>query len=742
MRHFLLLLFLLPLALGAQNIKGKVFGKTPAGNEILPGATLTLLGGKNSSTSNEFGVFEFKEGVDLQGKLVVSFLGFKTDTVEIAERTYFSVYLEPDPKNLETATVVAKNGGSFISALQGMKVEVITQKELTKAACCDLAGCFETQGTIQAQTTNLVLNSKELRILGLSGVYNQVLVDGMPLVIGSSFTYGISGIPGTLVDQIYVAKGANSVLQGFESISGQVNVIIKEAKPEQEKILLNAYLNSFGEKHLNANFSSTLGKNWRSLSSFHMVQPAEKWDRDRDDFLDLPLLTRYAFYQKFSLGDEVSLGWSSKIGLRYLDEKRIGGQEQFKAQSMQGSDLIYGQVAHFQQPEFYTKTGFRFTPQSKISFIGSAFQHQQNSWFGITRYEAKNLSAYANLQYERLWAKKHDLKFGLSYRHFNLNENIRFANNNLQRTFAGEYLRQERTPGAFVENVFNFDKTTLIAGLRADHHRDFGWQYVPRLTLRYNAGDATIIRANVGRGMRSVNLFAENAQLLISSRDIRFAEKLDLEKAWNTGINLTHTAKMGIMLATLSLDLYHTRFQNQIFPDYDRDPTLAIIQNFRGISVSNGFQLDAKMVFGEVFEAKFAYNFLDVYRRTNEQKVQLPFNATHRLMGAFSYEPKNKKWHADVNLHWMGPQRLPDTRSLPADLRQPDFSPDFSVFNLQFTKVWKKMELYGGCENLFDFRQLRPILGWQDPFGPNFDTAFAWGPTRGREWYVGVRMRW
>ncbi len=742
MRHFLLLLSLFPLALSAQSIKGKVFGKTPVGNEILPGATLTLLGSTKGSTSNEFGVFEFKEGADLQGKLVVSYLGFKTDTVEIAERTYFSIYLEPDPQNLETATVVAKNGGSFISALQGMKVEIITQKELTKAACCDLAGCFETQGTIQAQTTNLVLNSKELRILGLSGVYNQVLVDGMPMVIGSSFTYGISGIPGTLVDQIYVAKGANSVLQGFESISGQVNVIIKEAKPEQEKVLLNAYLNSFGEKHLNANFSTLLGKKWRSLSSFHMVQPAGKWDRDRDNFLDLPLLTRYSFYQKFSLGNETSLGWSSKIGLRYLDEKRIGGQEQFDAKTSLGSSQAYGQVAHFQQPEFYTKTGYRFSPQSKLSLMASAFQHRQDSWFGITRYEARNLSAYANLQYERLWAAKHDLKFGFSYRHFNLNESIQFLDNPLKRTFAGEYLRQERTPGAFVENVFNFNKTTIIAGLRADHHRDFGWQYVPRLTLRYNAGDATTIRANVGRGLRSVNLFAENAQLLISSRDIRFAEKMDLEKAWNTGVNLTHTAKMGTMLATLSMDLYHTRFQNQIFPDYDSGPTLAIIQNFRGLSVSNGFQLDAKMLFGEVFEAKFAYNFLDVYRRTNEQKVQLPFNATHRLMGAFSYEPKNKQWHADVNLHWMGPQRLPDTRSLPTELRQPDFSAAYSVLNLQFTKVWKKLELYGGCENLFDFRQLRPILGWQDPFGPNFDTAFAWGPTRGREWYVGVRMKW
>ena len=741
MRLLLLLTFLVPFSLFGQSIKGKIFGETPSGNEILPGATLTLLGTTQGVVSNEFGVFELTVPNAAEARLVVSFLGFQADTVAVQGRTYFSIYLSPDSKNLEAATIVAKQGGSFISALQGIKVEVINQKELTKAACCDLAGCFETQGTIQAQTTNLLLNSKELRILGLSGTYNQILVDGMPMILGGSFTYGISSIPGTLVDQIFVAKGANSVLQGFESISGQVNVVLKDPKPDKEKVLLNAYLNSFGEKHLNANFSTTLGKNWKSLTSLHLVQPASKRDRDEDTFLDLPLLTRLAIYQKFTLGDEQTAGWSSKIGLRYLDEKRIGGQSDFDAKRDQGSNQVYGQVVQYQQPELYTKTAYRFNPQSKISLIASAFQHQQSAWFGVTQYESKHLNAYANLQYEQLWAQKHDLKFGFSYRHLNLAESIRFSNNDLERTFAGDYLRQERTPGMFAENVFNFDQFSIIAGARVDHHRQFGWQFVPRLTLRYNAGDATVIRANVGRGLRSVNLFAENISLLISSRDIQFAEKLDLEKAWNTGINLTHTASGENLVATFSTDLYHTRFQNQIFPDYDSDPSLAIIQNFRGTSISNGFQFDAKFVVAKIFEAKFAYNFLDVYRRTGEQKIQLPFNAKHRLMAAFSYEPKNKQWHADVNMHWMGPQRLPDTRSLPQSFQQPEFSRAFSVANVQFTKVWKKLDIYAGCENLFDFRQIRPIINWQNPFGDYFDTAFAWGPTRGRELYVGMRMR-
>ena len=133
------------------------------------------------------------------------------------------------------------------------------------------------------------------------------------------------------------------------------------------------------------------------------------------------------------------------------------------------------------------------------------------------------------------------------------------------------------------------------------------------------------------------------------------------------------------------------------------------------------------------------YVFLDVYQMTNNKKMVLPFNPKHRLNGAFSFMPLSRKWHIDANIHWYGKQRLPDTKNNPPAFQMADQSQPYTTVSGQFTYKLNKFEVYGGAENLFNFRQIRPIISWQDPFGPYFDTQFTWGPTRGRELYVGVR---
>ena len=191
----------------------------------------------------------------------------------------------------------------------------------------------------------------------------------------------------------------------------------------------------------------------------------------------------------------------------------------------------------------------------------------------------------------------------------------------------------------------------------------------------------------------------------------------------------------------MQLQIYQTRFQNQFFPDYDSDPGIAYISNFTETSIANGFQTDVNLKLYKLFEIKAAYNYLDVYRITQSVKTKLPFNARHKVFMALSYLPKSKKWRVDLNAHWFGKQRLPNTDKNPDIYRQVKWSKPYTTFNIQATKSWKKLELYGGVENLFDYRQLRPIVSWQNPFSPYFDTSFNWGPTRGREFYFGIRYK-
>ncbi len=729
-------------SVSAQVLKGKIFGQGAGEKEILPGATLRWIGTERGTATNENGVFELAADSNTDLRLVASFAGYTNDTIDADGKTYLSIVLREEKGDTLEGVTVTDSRGSYLSTLSAGKVEVITQRELTKAACCDLAGCFGTQASVQPQTTNVVTNAQELRILGLSGVYNQVLFDGLPMVQGASYTYGVSTYPGTVVDNIYVSKGTTSVLQGFESISGQIN--LESRQPDKmDRLHLNAYINNFGEKHFNANVATPVGKarKWHTMLALHSVQPARQVDNNGDGFMDLPMLTRYMAFNKWRYGNDRNKGVWAQIGLRIVNEERIGGQTGFDEGTDEGTTRRYGQTVRYTQPEAYVKTGYRFTGSHAVSLSLSGFGHNQRSWFGTTAYEAAQTSGSAVLQHEWLWRKKHLLKWGASYRYQDLSETVRFAGNSLGRTYAGTYQTDLRVPGVFAENAFhwNDDKVLLITGARLDRHQRWGTYVTPRTMLKWSLHKDHTFRASAGTGWRQVNLFSEQMALLVSSRDILFAEALKPEAAFNWGLSHTYRFTKGSTVGTLSGDFYSTHFQNQFFPDYDTDPQLAIIRNFEGISRSNGLQLEASFTFFKRLEARAAYNYLDVYRVQGGEKVALPFNPRNRAMSAVSYRPKNNRWQADANVHWFDEMRLPDTRSNPEQYRRPLYSTPYATLNVQGTFRYKTMDIYAGCENLFGYVQPNPIISADIPFGPYFDISSVWGPTRGRELYAGIR---
>lgn len=726
------------MSLSAQHIHGKV---TNNRNEPLAHANVYWLGTTVAVSANEDGEFEIsKHAVSL--KLVATFVGHTPDTIEVKNRQRIDFVLK-ETKNLDEVVVTGQRNGVQISDLKPIKVEQITTTELRKAACCDLAGCFDTHGSVQPQVTNVITNSKELRILGLSGVYNQVLVDGLPMIQGLSYTYGISSIPGTLVNSIHVSKGANSVVQGFESISGQINVETKEPG-NAEKLFLNGYINSYSEKQFNAHTAFKAGK-WRSLLAFHTVQPANKTDKDEDNFLDLPLLTRYMVMNKWEYGDEGHWGWHSHSGWRFLREDRVGGQMTYDSDADKGSTSVYGNAVRVAQPELWTKTGYRFSDHANLVFLSSAYMQDQESYFGTLNYKAEQLNYYGNLQFEMNYLEEQSINTGVSYRFLNLDEEIAFSENTLNRTFAGDYRKNEHIAGIFAENTFRFfdDRLTWLIGLRGDHHNREGFVFTPRTLVKYDITPITIARINIGKGWRTVNVFSENIGMLASSRDIRIGNNLQPEEAINYGLNITQ--KFGQnnehFSGYISTDYYHTDFQNQVIADYDAAPTQVVVENFSGTSISDGFQAELNMKFEKRYELKAGYNYLDVFYRENGVKKPLPFNPKHKILAAFNFRSAKNKLLYDVNMHWFGEQHLPDTRLNPEAFRRPDFSEPYTIVNTQITYNFNKFEVYTGVENVFNFRQKQPILSWQNPFGPYFDTSSVWGPTRGREFYLGVRFR-
>ena len=324
-----------------------------------------------------------------------------------------------------------------------------------------------------------------------------------------------------------------------------------------------------------------------------------------------------------------------------------------------------------------------------------------------------------------------------------LNEEISFGNDTLSRTYDGSYQKSERIPGFFVENTFNWKDRDLIlvTGVRGDLHNTFGFKLTPRALFKYNVTEHTTARASIGTGWRTINLFTENTNLLASSRDVIINQNLLPEKAINYGINLTQQFEGKNIEIQVSTDYYLTQFYNQIFPDYFSEANKAIINNFTGKSISSSFQGEIGLEFFERIGIKTTYNYLDVYRVVDALKETLPFNPSHRINGTFSFKPLSKKWHFDMNIHFYGRQRLTSTANNPIEYQTQEYSDPYSIVNAQITYSLKWFDFYGGCENIFGFRQIQPIIAWQDPFSPYFDTSNVWGPTRGREIYLGIRFK-
>jgi len=727
----------------AQTISGKVFGETAGGKEILPGAVLHWLGTTDAAMANENGVFKISNSASADRRLLVSFTGYKTDTIDVTGKTYLSILLKKDATGLQEVTV-NQNRSGFLSSSAVGQTAVITRHELSKSACCDLAGCFGAQAAVQAQTTNVVTNAQELRMLGLSGVYNQLLVDGLPLLQGAAYTYGVSAWPGVLIENISVSKGTTSVLQGHAGISGQINMQTT-MPPAAPSLLLNTYVNSFGEQHYNAIGSTPAGRGrkWRSLLSLHSVQPGQRVDNNRDGFLDLPLLRRYALFNKWTYRQEAKGGLQLQAAVGYTDEQRLGGQTAYQAKEHRGSSLVYGQVMHYQQGMAYIKSSYRLSAAHALNLNVSALKHRQESWLGQTLYAGNQQSFNAVLQHDWQWLETQELKWGLSYAFQDLDETVSFSEISLDKTYAGKYKTPLRVPGVFAENKATWldGKLLLLTGLRLDQHQEAGTFLSPRLFVKWDVASGHTIRASAGRGWRQVNLFSEQALILATSRDLVFQEALRPEEAITTGLSYVYRLPAEKGNGYLSLDAYYTRFQNQFVPDYDRDPSRIYIYNYRDKSYSLGAQAEASLTFFKRLEVRTAYNYLDVRQVVAGAQKELPFTPRHRAMAAFSYQTKTKRWQADVNLHWTGRMKLPATDLLPPAYQRAPYSEAYGLLGAQLRHRWKGLEIYAGAENLTGFTQQNPIISADNPFGPYFDLSSVWGPTRGREIYAGITWR-
>ena len=680
-------------------------------------------------------------------KLVVSYVGFKTDTLTITEPKMVHHWLQPTD-NLGTVTVTSRKQATAKSYLQAANTLTVSSAELLKAACCNLSESFETNPSIDVNFADAVTGTKQIKMLGLTSPYILIATENIPSIRGASQAFGLSFIPGTWVESIQITKGAGSVVNGYESIAGQINAEL--VKPSNDdKLFVNLYAGSNERLELNTHINTKVSDKWHTGLYIHGSTLNEAHDVNNDGFLDMPKYKQINLMNRWQYTN-AEKGFVSFINFRFLNDEKQTGELDFNPKTDKLTTNAWGSEIDTKRYEVSAKLGY-VNPQIPWQSIGvqTAFSsHMQDSYFGLKQYDITHNSLYSNIIYNSIISdSRHKIKTGLSYTYDHYDEFLDTPN------LASDYERTERSVGAFFEyNYDNLEKLNITAGIRVDNHNLLGTFVTPRIHARYTPWEKSALRFSVGRGKRSANIFAENQSMFATSRAINVLSAsgkiygLNPEIAWNYGVSFLQGFNLFGRKADVTFDYYKTDFKNQVVVDYE-NPLEVNFYNLNGKSVANSFQTEFNYNIIEHVDLRLAYKFYDVKTQYNSGKLTKPLTPKHRLFANVAYEtpiPEGKtgNWKFDTTFNWLGAQRFSSTASNPMAYQLPDNTPTVGTLNAQITKVFSpKFEVYLGGENITNVRQSNPVLAASDPFGTNFDTTFVYGPIFGSMYYAGLRFK-
>jgi len=712
-----------------QKIQGHVFELDEMQQKVpLPGANVFWAGTTEGTATDQDGYFELDHQSQHIHNLVISYIGYLNDTVEVGHGQGKLKIVMAENTTLSEVEVADRAPGSHISRADPILTQQITSGELRKAACCNLSESFETNASVDVNYSDAITGAKQIKLLGLAGKYSQIQTENIPNLRGLASSYGLSYIPGSWMESIQVSKGTSSVKNGYESITGQINVEYK--KPTNgEKLFLNFYGNQAGRLEGNINSSIKVNDKWSTALFGHVSNQSTLIDHNGDGFIDDPVFTQVNLFNRWALHTDFMEG---QFGVKFLMEDRKGGQKEYFT-STEDASAYYGTEIKTNRLEAFSKTGFFINsrPNTSIGWINSYIYHDMNSFFGNTLYDATEHNYYTNLMFQTyLVNTEHTITAGLSYMYDNYNEAL---NDTLMK-------RIESVPGVFAEYAYTIpEKLTLMVGVRGDYHNTEGFFVTPRLHVRYAFSEHSILRASAGKGYRTADVIAENLSLLASSRQFVFKEKLQMENAWNYGLSYTQYVDILGREMSVTLEGYRTDFINQVIVDKEHTASPIMVYNLDGKSYANTVQVEAKYELVPRLDLTLAFRYNDVKMTIGDSLMREPLVNRYKGLVTLSYATRMKKWQFDFTAQFNGDSRIPNTSFNPVEYQMAQNSPAYTILNAQVTKYFKRFDVYLGGENLTNFRQENPIIAWDDPYGPYFDASNVWGPIAGIKVYAGVR---
>ena len=613
-------------------------------------------------------------------------------------------------------------------------VDIISSAELKKAACCNLGESFTTNPSVDVSYNDAATGARQIRLLGLSGSYVQMLTENVPAFRGAAAPFGLGYIAGPWMQSIQVSKGASSVKNGFESISGQINVEMK--KPQLDPSLsLNGYVDHLGKIELNADGNLHFGPNWSGGLLLHGENSFKAHDSNGDGFIDMPKVRQFTAMNRWAY---MGSNYVFQAAVKGLAERRLSGQDEH--QHSPESDNLYRIKIDTRRVEAFTKNAYIFDHENdgNVALILAGSYHSQDADYGMRYYNIDQSEIYASLMFERKWLEIHALSTGLSLMY------DRFDQHWLTDIDQNPSVDSphETVPGVYAQYTLNLDSRLIaMAGVRYDHSSVYGSMFTPRFHLRYNPDDSWSLNCSAGRGYRSPHPLAEYNYLLASSRRIIISDNLKQESAWNFGAGANFNTTIADRRFTAGAEYFYTDFRHQLCVNLDRDPHAVYFYDLAGRSHSHTLQLESTFEPIASFTVGLAYRLTDVRSDYGDGIMRLkPLTPRNKGLLTLSYSPMMGLWQFDATLSVNGGGRMPDPYVLADNtLSWKKYYKAYCGLNAQITRNFRHWAVYIGGENLTGYTQPTPIVDAANPWGSNFDATMIYGPLHGAVIYAGFR---
>jgi outer membrane receptor for ferrienterochelin and colicin len=635
--------------------------------------------------------------------------------------------------DLEEFVLTKKLSGRRKMTGSAFNTEIMTQAELKRAACCNLGESFTTNPSVDVNYSDAATGAKQVKLLGLPGTYVQMLTENIPNLRGAGAQFGLGYIPGPWMQSIQVSKGASSVKNGYESVTGQIN--IEMLKPQADQSLdANMYADHKGRVEANFTGNLHLGDKWSTGLLVHGENTFATHDENDDGFADTPKVRQIGAMNRWAyMGDS----YIFQAGVKYLGEKRESGQIGHHASHITNPYLI---DITTNRGELFMKNAYIFDPEhnGNVALMLSGSIHDQKSDYGHKVYDVNQKNFYASLMFERDFGEFHSLSTGLSVNHDYYNQSYRLtADTSLPLTPLTE---KETTPGAYAQYTFNYDtKLILMGGLRYDYSTLYGHMFTPRVHARWNISTPFSLHLSAGKGYRSPYALVDNSYLLASSREIIIEDNIRQEEAWNFGGGVSGEFNLFGRSMNWNAEYYYTDFRHQTVVDLDYSPFTAIIKNINGKSYSHAAQVELSYQLLDDLNIMAAYRYNDVKVDYGRGMVSKPLTSKSKALFSVNYTPMMGLWQFDATLALTGGGRMP-TPSVNAGRESWNSRyKAFPTLNAQITRNFRHWSIYIGGENLTNYRQKNPIVGAANPWGPDFDATMIYAPIHGAMAYIGFR---